>query len=99
LEEACRTVLQDGVGRCRYRNLRLLDQVGVDAIDSICGIASDVSIAVVLAGGIDFLVAQIGEVGWRCALGCPVAVTVGRQVSGHVVRYIRLAMSSNRWNM
>jgi len=86
LKEARRTILQYGVGRRRDCNLRLLDQVGVNAIDSICGIASNVSIAVVLAGGVDFLVAQIGEVGWRCALGCPVAVTVGRKVSGHVVR-------------
>jgi len=54
----------------------LLDDVRVDTVDLVRGIGGDVAVAVKLAGGVDFLVAESGEVGWGCGFGGAVAVAV-----------------------
>ena len=76
MQETQGRVLQDDIFGRGDGNLRLLDNVAVDAVDAQIGIRGDVAVAVVLAGLVDLLVAQVCQVGWRRGLGSAVAVAV-----------------------
>ena len=76
LEEARRRVLEDGVDRRLYVELRVFDEVVADAEDGGRGTSIDVAIAVEAARGMDLLVPEIGQGSWRPALGRSVTMTV-----------------------
>lgn len=61
MQEALGRVHQHGVDGGRSHDLRLLDNIGIDAGDLACGI--HVAIAEIGARGEDFLIAQAGEIG------------------------------------
>ena len=72
--ESQRAVLEHSVQRSRYRDLRLLDEVGVDAMDLGGSASRDISAPEICAAAKDLVVAKVGEVRRRRRLGRAVSV-------------------------
>lgn len=76
MEEASGRVLQDGVAGSRGSDLRLLDNVRVEAIDAAAGLTANVAAAVVVARCVDLLITQIRQIRRWCRLCSTISVTV-----------------------
>ena len=71
------------VSRAGSSNLRLLDDIGVDAQNFVGRFRIHVAIAVVVARGVDLRITKVGQVGGRKSLGCAISMSVEHVNSQH----------------
>ena len=64
------------VGRTGSADLRLLDDIGVDAQDSVVGFRVNVAATIVIARGVDLRVTKVGQIGRSKSLWCAVSMSV-----------------------
>lgn len=71
------------IRRSRGTNLRLLDDIGVDAQNFVGGARINVAATVVVTRGEDLSVTKVGQVGGSKSLWCAVSVSVEHVNSQH----------------
>ena len=71
------------IRRSRSTNLRLLDDIGVDAQDFVVGFRINVAATVVVTRSVDLSVTKVGQVGRSKSLWCAISMSVEHINSQH----------------